>query len=83
MTSAEIKELYSSPEMRKEFPYTALYIEKFGADDLIPTHAVPRAYRTVKGKPAEGLYKHCLKTGKTWRDCVTLPQGQEGKDYII
>lgn len=60
-------------EFKKAFPYTALYIQKYGSDDLIPTCNVPPKYRTVEGKPAEGLYKYCLKTGKKWREVVTLP----------
>ena len=62
--------------LKEQFSYTALYIEQYGDEDLAPTYAVPREFRTVEGKPAEGLYKHCLKTGKKWRDFVTLPEGQ-------
>ena len=55
--------------LKTNFPYTALYIQKYGKDNLVSTYEIPSKYKT-----AEELYKRCIKEGQKARDIISIPE---------
>lgn len=54
--------------IRKDFPYTAQYAEKYGFNSLISTFEVPSKYGTP-----ERLYKECIEKGLKVEKLINKP----------
>ena len=55
--------------LKRNFPYTALYIQKYGKKNVVSTYEIPSIY-----EKSEEFYKKCIEKGKQARDIIDIPK---------
>lgn len=66
-------ELYSKFPWMKDYPNMALYIIRYGMDDLIQ---IPFVAKDISS--AEAIYARCVKEGKTWHEITGIGDIDKG-----
>ena len=65
-------ELYSRFPWMQNYPNMALYIIRYGMDDLIQ---IPFMANDIES--AEAIYKKCVEEGKTWREILDVKESDD------